>query len=136
MEKNSQVAIFVKQRIQSLGKKQTLIAQEAGFEKPNVITMIKQGKTKLPLAKVGVMAKALETDPIHLLKLCLSEYQPETWEAISPLFDELLTKDEMVLINSFRSFIGGPYVSALTEVQFSSLNAFLKAMRKDSKCLH
>ena len=136
MNTESQVAKYVQLRIQTLGKKQSLIAKEAGFDKPNVITMIKQGKTKLPLAKIGEMAKALETDPIYLLKLCLSQYQPKTWEAIRPLFDEMLTKDEMDLIRSFRSHVGGPYISALSESQQSSLNSFLLEMRKETKEFH
>jgi len=133
MNTESQVAKFIQHRVQTLGKKQTLIAKEAGFDKPNVITMIKQGKTKLPLAKVGVIAAALETDPIHLLKLCISEYQPDTWEAVSPLLDEMLTKEELELIRSFRNYIGAPYISALTKTQIDALNAFLNEMKNNKE---
>ena len=84
MEVTCPVATFVRHQIQVLGKPQREIAEEVGFEKPNIITMIKQGKTKLPLAKVGAMARALETDPVYLLKLCLSTYHAETWAVIEP----------------------------------------------------
>ena len=86
------VAKYISACIKASGKKQYEIALEAGFDSPNVITMIKQGKTKLPINKIGVMSKALEIDPVYLLKLCLSEYQPETYAAIVPFMEEILTK--------------------------------------------
>ena len=46
MGKDCAVASFVRHRIAILDKQQTDIAAECGFEKPNIITMIKQGKTK------------------------------------------------------------------------------------------
>lgn len=84
MSTQCQVAKFVSEKIQMIGKSQKDIAEQAGFDKPNMITMIKQGRTKLPIAKIGPLAIALETDPVHLLKLCLSTYHPETWKAIAP----------------------------------------------------
>ncbi|MDP2784726.1 MAG: hypothetical protein Q8O38_09080 [Sulfurimicrobium sp.] len=128
----SSVAAFVAERIRLTGKAQTEIAFEAGFEKPNMITMIKQGKTKLPLAKIGVMAKSLETDPTHLLKLCLAEYQPETWAAISPYMEEMLTGDELSLLRSLRTWVGAPYLVALTENQRNKLDGFMNSMKDTS----
>jgi len=129
----SKVARFIAERIRVTGKAQTEIAFEAGFEKPNMITMIKQGRTKLPLAKIGAMAKALETDPTHLLKMCLEEYQPETWDAVSPYMDEMLTGDELSLLRSIRSWVGVPYLAALTEEQRGKLDDFINTMRKPTK---
>lgn len=132
MENNSQVASFISTRIRITGKKQIDIAEEAGFDKPNVITMIKQGKTKLPLAKVGAMARALETDPTHLLKLCLSEYQPETWEAVSPYMEEMLTSDEMKFIRAIRNWAGVPFIAAITKEQKSKLQLFISSLQSES----
>ena len=63
METTSQVACFIAARIEATGQLQKDIAAKAGFDKPNMITMIKQGRTRLPLDKVGAMALALETGP-------------------------------------------------------------------------
>jgi hypothetical protein len=68
MEIKSKVAVLIGQRIKTLGKSQIEISKEAGFQKPNIITMFKQGKTKIPLAKCGVLANALEMDALHLMK--------------------------------------------------------------------
>ena len=75
--KAKSVAEYVSWQINLCGKSQVQIAQEIGFDKPNVITMIKQGKTKVPVNKIGSMAKALEVDPVFFMKLCLQEYMPD-----------------------------------------------------------
>lgn len=131
MENISQVALLLTEQIRIVGKKQLEIAEEAGFEHPNVITMIKQGRTKLPLGKVGLVAKALEMDPVYLLKLCIEEYQPETWEAIKPLLDEMVTQDELRMIKAIRKAIGAPYLSALNNDQRSRLDEFVLSMQKE-----
>lgn len=128
MENTSRVARFVRERIQATGKLQKDIARQAGFEMPNVITMIKQGKTKLPLAKIGAMAAAMEADPLHLLQLCLEEYQPDTWKAIAPFLETAVTADELRLLQRLRDLTGGPYLAALTPESKKQLEGFLQTL--------
>jgi hypothetical protein len=85
MKITSEVARIIASRIEVTGKLQKDIAAKVGFENANMITMIKQGRTRLPLDKVGPMALALEIDPLDLLQLCMKEYHPATWKAIAPL---------------------------------------------------
>lgn len=66
------------------------IAEEAGFEAPNIVTLIKQGKAKLPMDRVGTMTRALEADPVELRHICLEEYQPATWRAVKPAWSRIL----------------------------------------------
>lgn len=97
------VAAYLGREIRKCGKTQLQIAQECGFPKANMITMLKQGHTKLPLNKVGLVAKALGTDPAYLLRLALREYLPDTYDAIeSVLSPSLLTVNEMSIVNAFR----------------------------------
>ena len=91
--------------------------------------MIKQGRTKLPLAKIGAMAEALETDPVQLLKLTLREYMPETWAVVERHFEEALTSDELNLIRAMRNSIGGTYVAALTDESRKLLDQFMLSLR-------
>ena len=70
----AKVAVFITSLIENSGKTRKEIADQAGLGKPNMISMLKTGETKLPLAKLGSFAKAVQTDPAHLLKLCLTEY--------------------------------------------------------------
>ena len=98
------VAEYISWQIQLCGKPQTEIAQQAGFDKPNVITMIKQGKTKVPLNKIGSMAKALEIDPVFFMRICLNEYLPDLAETIEKITNQpIITNNELEFINVIRS---------------------------------
>lgn len=97
------VAQFLTQALASSGKTQREIAQELGYENANIITMFKQGLTKVPLAKAGSLAKALDVDPVFFFKLLLREYAPETLSAIEEFFEtSFLTKSEQNLLGSYR----------------------------------
>ena len=101
------VAEFIADRLAAVDKTQKQIANECGFENPNIITMFKQGLTKLPINRIGPLAKALEVDPAHLLRLALLEYMPDTWETIEQtLQSTLLTANELDLIRAFRVSTG------------------------------
>lgn len=101
--KPKSVAEYLSWQINLCGKKQLEIAEEVGFPKPNVINMIKQGKTKLPLDKIGRFAKAIEVDPVHLFKLCMQEYMPETWREIERMMSQpVLTTNELEFIEIIR----------------------------------
>ena len=83
---DSEIAKILTKKINSLGKSQIEIAEDIGFLNPNMVTMIKQGRTKVPIAKVKAIANTLEIEPKWLLKRCLKEYQPENWEVIKDIF--------------------------------------------------
>ncbi len=102
-QKARSVADYITAQISLCGKSQIEIAQQAGFEKPNIITMIKQGKTKLPLDKIGTFAKAIEVDPIFLLRMCLNEYQPKLADEIQSIFGQpILSHSEMEILDLIR----------------------------------
>lgn len=86
------VADYLAQQIAISELSQKEIAERIGYDRPNIITMFKQGTTKLPINKVGPIAKALNVDPVYLLRLVLGEYMPETWEAI----EQVMGKANMV----------------------------------------
>ncbi len=98
------VAEFLSHYIDKSYKTQREIAIEIGYSNPNMITMLKQGLTKLPLDKIGVMAKALGIDPGVLFYFVMTEYMPETLDALAPIMQGLqLSKDERQLIHNYRT---------------------------------
>lgn len=98
------VAEYIEGQVDMCGKSQKEIAELAGFQKPNIITMFKTGETKVPLEKIGKLAAALGVDPIHLFKLCMAEYLPETWAEIQRMFDQpVLTVNEIEILEVVRS---------------------------------
>ena len=99
------VAEYLTFHINNSEKTQRQIALEIGYTKPNIITMFKQGATKLPLDKIGPLAKALEIAPDDLFFKVMSEYMPETFEALSPfLCGQMLSKDELEMLDNYRTF--------------------------------
>ena len=80
------VANFISERIAFCEKTQVQIAKEIGLARPNFLTMVKQGKTKLPMLRVAAFAQALNVDPLYLLTMCIKEYNPDIWDAIKPFF--------------------------------------------------
>ena len=98
------VAEYLTAQIDLCGKSQLEIAREVGFEKPNIITMLKQGKSKLPMGRVGRMAKALGVDPMHLFSLLMQEYEPDTWAMIqeSILNQPYISANEFEIIQLVR----------------------------------
>lgn len=101
------VADYIADRLAESGKTQREVAEECGFEKPNIITMFKNGSTKVPLNRIGPLAKAIGADPAHLLRLVMNEYFPDTWEAVENIMQStVLTANELALIRNYREMTG------------------------------
>lgn len=101
------IADFIADRLAESDKTQREIAAECGFETPNIITMFKNGSTKVPLNRIGALAKALDADPAHMLRLAMREYMPDTWESIEDTLNStLLTANELKLIRAYREATG------------------------------
>lgn len=97
------VAQFLTAKIEESPKSQKEIAAELGYEAANIMTMFKQGATKLPLNTVGPMARALDIDPVFLLRMAFREYYPDTFDAVEhALGGTILTENERKLLEQFR----------------------------------
>jgi transcriptional regulator with XRE-family HTH domain len=83
-------------------KSQREIAAEAGYEMPNILSMIKNGDTKLPLDKVPALAKALGVDPKHLFRLTIEQHHPEVARVAHEIFGNVVTDNEMALVRMLR----------------------------------
>ncbi len=81
---------------------QTEMAEELGIASPNLIAMIKKGKTKVPLDKIAKFAKILEIDPAYMLRKALFEYQPELLRDIEQYFGQAITTNEKTILNEIR----------------------------------
>lgn len=104
-------AKLVDRRIQELigRKNQREIAAEIGFARPNILSMIKNGETKVPLDRVPAFAKALEVDPVQFLQLVLQQHysQGDFLQMINDMADRRrITKNEMNWIKAIRSATG------------------------------
>lgn len=101
------VADFIADRLASTDKTQSEIAEECGFQMQNTVTMFKSGRTKLPLNRIGPLARAINADPAHLLRLVMTEYFRDDWFHIENiLHSTVLTANELQLVRAFRDATG------------------------------
>jgi transcriptional regulator with XRE-family HTH domain len=86
----------------SMGKNQRQIAQEIGYDKPNMISMFKRGEAKVPLDKIPALAKALNVDPAYMFRLAIQQYWPDMHKAVAQIFGTVLTRNETKMIDVIR----------------------------------
>jgi hypothetical protein len=125
--KSLSVAAYIKTQISVCGVAQKDIAAALDYDNPNVISMIKNGTTKLPLTKVGPLAKILEVDPVHLLRLTMTEYCPETWQSIQHVIGRsLITANELALIELVRKTCGDVDLALKDKAERDALAAIVE----------
>ncbi|SEM41250.1 Helix-turn-helix [Roseovarius tolerans] len=103
---DTRLAKYVERRILELKphKTQGEIAAQAGFINPNVITMIKQGKTKAALDRIPALARALECDPAYLTRLALEQaVGPTAAAAVTEIFGTPISANERGWIEAIRA---------------------------------
>lgn len=129
MSKNTPtVADFINHQINVSGKSQAMIAKEVGFERPNIISMIKLGATKLPIDKIIPMARALNIDRVFMMKLALEEYMPGFWDGISSLLEQpIITNNEIKLLLATRAINAIPSQDDLSEEKLEVAAQMVKA---------
>jgi hypothetical protein len=103
MKTRSDVATYLTNAIHLSGKSNIQIAAEAGFPNPNIVSMVKSGRTPMPMARIPALAKAMGTDPKILLDGCLAAYHPELHKVISALAPSMLiSRGELSVIRALR----------------------------------
>lgn len=135
MTKSTSVAKYLEQMIAISDVTQRQIADECGYEKSNIITMFKQGKTRIPLDKVGPIARALGIDPLHFMRLVMTEYAPETWAAIEPIIGAggLLSEYERKLVALVNEATDGAELDLDDEKNRQTLLDAVLVIRKADK---
>ena len=111
------------------GLRQNEVARRAGFAKPNVITMMKQGEMKVPIDRIPALARACGVDPLPLLSRAMNEYMPGEWAVIRDLRGEPVTEDEIALLRAFRTARFGKTLTITPWIE-ESLVGFFEALRQ------
>ena len=96
------VADYLSMAIDISDLTQREIAEAVGYSKPNIISMMKLGQTKIPIDKIPAFARALGLDPADFTRRALREYMPEAWKAIEGAFGEAVTQREKALLGILR----------------------------------
>ena len=127
------VADYLTKAIELSGRTQREIALDVGYYKPNVISMMKQGQTKIPLDKIPAFAKALEMDAAFFLRLALAEYHPDTWAVIRATIGSPLTSNERDLIDLYQHAAPNDEIAITTQRSIAILEALGVGAERDKK---
>ena len=98
----SPTARMLEEAIANSSLTQAEIARRAGFPKPNVLSMMKSGLTKVPLTRIPALAGALDIDQTAFLDCALAEYHPEVHEVLTEVLGLPLSPEEEELVGLFR----------------------------------
>ncbi|PLS20246.1 transcriptional regulator [Neptunicoccus cionae] len=114
---NTELAKYVSRRVLELKsrKSQSEIAREAGYPNPDMVTMVKNGASKLARARVPSMAAALECDPVFLMGIALEQAVGHAGaKAILDIFGTPVTENELGWLEVIRLASGNsdPRLSA------------------------
>src|SRR5512134_2191569 len=107
MKKWTDFAGYLAAQIDASEKTQREIALALGYARPNLITMFKQGLTKVPIEKVPALAGILGLDPVHLLTFALREYMPETLKTLQANMGCVVTHNEYTVVEAVRGVTKG-----------------------------
>jgi transcriptional regulator with XRE-family HTH domain len=102
IKEKSPIALRFEQLVDSSTFTQREIAKSIGFDKPNMITMLKQGLTKIPIDKIPAIAKLFGIDAAEFLKQAMIEYEPKKYEAIVKIIGEPIPEYEMEILKVIR----------------------------------
>lgn len=106
---DTELAKYVERRVLELKPKKTQaeIAAQAGYVNQNMITMIKQGRSKVALDRIPALAYALDCDPAYLMRLALEQAIGGTAAAtLIEVFGNPVTFNEQAWLLEIRSASG------------------------------
>lgn len=91
-------AEFLDEAIENSGRTQREIAEIAGFRSANILSMMKQGGTKVPIERIPALARACRVDPRTFAEIAMKEYHPEIWTVLESVFSRPMTFEEEKLM--------------------------------------
>lgn len=97
------VAKYLEFQIEASKKTQKEICAEIGYQKPNLITMFKQGSTKVPIHVAPKLAKSLGVDPANFTRMVIEEYMPELLPTIEKYIGGLASENEQEMLKVIRA---------------------------------
>jgi transcriptional regulator with XRE-family HTH domain len=110
---------FLRDKIDQSNIQQSDMAKELGFQRANIISMFKAGKTRVPLKSIPHIAKILNVDPKQMLRMSMLEYCPETLKAVEQVFGGAITKNEQGILDEIRKLSQGtdPEITSIAHRQ-------------------
>lgn len=119
---------YIEDLINASNIKQKDMAEELGFDNQNIISMFKQGKTKIPLKKIPDFARIFRIDKKALLRRAMKEYQPELLEVVEENFGDAITKNEKAILTELRKLTDNSDPALISIRQQEALENFVNTL--------
>lgn len=81
----SPLARYLTRQMETNGIRNVDLARALGYERSNIISMFRYGETKIPIEQIPAIAKTLNVDSAHMVRLAFQEYFP----GIAPVLDDV-----------------------------------------------
>lgn len=105
---------LIAQGQESLALSDGALTDALGYDSPEVIALIKAGRMRLPMNKVGALAEALELDAGEVMRQLLHETSPVMLQSLEACLGPLnLTSTEKRLILKLRAAAAGQATAPL-----------------------
>lgn len=102
MKTTSPTAMMLTTAIENTDLTQREIADRVGFKNANIISMLKNGETRVPLERIPALATTLGMDERAFLLVAIEEYHPGVHEVLVEVLGVPLSDAELGIITMFR----------------------------------
>jgi len=121
----SKTAAFLARALEFSGKTQREIAREAGFPKPNVISMMRKGQMKIPIDRIPALADACHVDAAYFLRLALETEHPAVYAVLVETLGQPMTANEHELLLCYRLVCGDNEIEMEPRVSTAIIDTLL-----------
>lgn len=125
------VGTYIDMAIRAAGKTKRQVAEEAGYKRPNIVSMLCAGEVDLSFNRVIPVANAIQADATNLLFMLIKEKHPDLHNLLNTLLgDRLFSADEAKLIDTMRNIAGTTNLAPSTTEEIEALRAYCALIKK------
>ena len=130
---NTRTARYIDKQLDAMAdiRSQREIAMMAGWNQPAMVSMIKRGEVRPPLDKLPALARALNVDPAHLVRLAIEDHFPEIAEAVQIGYGFATSANERAIIEEIRKLSNGSD-PALNDHMRETLKTAIEPLKTDA----
>lgn len=126
---------YLSKKLDESPKTQRQIAEELGYDRPNIVSMFKLGQAPFPIAKIPLLAKALDADVGLLMRMALQQSNPSLGKAINEVFGDVFSANEREIIHYIRGLSNETNPPMSDELR-GVLQAYFESHQAEIDALH
>lgn len=103
----STLALYIDEMMEERALRDKEVAEALGYESGNIIRMVREGKMRLPLEQIPLLADAIGASRKSLMDAAIREYFPDAVRGLIMAYGHDLTENELAIIQLIRDVSGG-----------------------------